>query len=262
MNKLILLALGGVASALFSAAPAWAADSDAAAYRSASDKAAADYRSATAECAKERANDKQVCLQQAKVDRARADAEAVEQHRNSPTMLSRARIALAKAEYGLARTRCAVMTGNDKATCQRDAKATETAALADARSGARSSVMAAHVEDCDKLEASAKTACLGRNKGDTSRGSVANTAEKAKDAAVDTARSTGKVVSDSVITTKIKADMARDPDVSAMDVHVETVKGVVMLSGFVNSEKEADRAVQLARSVEGVTEVKNGLKVK
>jgi hyperosmotically inducible periplasmic protein len=273
MNKLILLALGGIASAVFSATPAWAADSDAAAYRSASDKAAADYRSKKAECAKERGNEKQVCLQQAKVDRARADADAVEQHRNSPTMLSRARVALAHAEYGLARARCAVMTGNDKATCQRDAKATQTAALAEARSGARSSSMAANVEDCDKLEASAKTACLGRNKGDTSRGSMANTteragnavsntAEKAKDVAVDTARSTGKVVSDSVITTKIKADMARDPEVAAMDVHVETVKGVVMLSGFVNSQKEADRAVQLARSVEGVTEVKNGLKVK
>ncbi|MBC7858758.1 MAG: BON domain-containing protein, partial [Burkholderiaceae bacterium] len=163
-------------------------------------------------------------------------------------------------------------TGNDRSTCQRDAKATQTAALADARSG-RSSATAANVEDCDRLEASAKTACLGRNKGDTTRGSVANTteragnavgntAEKAKDVAADTARSTGNVVADSVITTKIKADMARDPEVAAMDVHVETVKGVVMLSGFVNSQKEVDKAVRVARSVEGVTEVKNGLKVK
>ncbi|MBC7859395.1 MAG: BON domain-containing protein, partial [Burkholderiaceae bacterium] len=81
MNKLILLALGGFASALFATTPAWAANEDTAAYRSASDKAAADYRGANAECAKQRGNDKQVCLQQAKVDRARADAEAVEQHR-------------------------------------------------------------------------------------------------------------------------------------------------------------------------------------
>lgn len=257
MNKLILLALSGFASALFAATPASAANQDTTAYRSASDKAAADYRSATAECAKEGGNDKQVCLQQAKVDRARADAEAVEQHRNSPTMLSRARIALANAEYGLARARCAVMTGNDRSTCQRDAKATQTAALADARSGARSSVTAANVADCDKLEASAKTACLGRNKG-----SVANTAEKAKDVAADTAQTTKNVVADSVITTKIKADMARDPEVAAMDVHVETVKGVVMLSGFVHSQKEADKAVQVARGVEGVSEVKSALKVK
>lgn len=273
MNKLILLALGGLASALFAAAPASAATQDTAAYRSATDKAAADYRSAKANCAKERANDKQVCLQQAKVERARADADAVEQHRNSPTMLSRARIALANAEYGLARAHCAVMTGNDRSTCQRDAQATQTAALADARTGARSSATAAMVEDCDKLEASAKTACLGRNKGYTSRGSVANTAEragnavgntaeKAKDVAVDTARSTGNVIADSVITTKIKADMARNPDIKAMDVHVETVKGVVMLSGFVKSQTEADKAVQVARSVEGVAEVKSALKVK
>jgi osmotically-inducible protein OsmY len=47
-----------------------------------------------------------------------------------------------------------------------------------------------------------------------------------------------------------------------MAIHVETEKGVVMLSGFVDSKADADKAVRLAKSVEGVTQVKSAIKVK
>ena len=73
---------------------------------------------------------------------------------------------------------------------------------------------------------------------------------------------TGKVLADSVITTKVKADLFKEPALSAMAIHVETEKGVVMLSGFVDSKADADRAVRLAKSVEGVTQVKSAIKVK
>ena len=74
--------------------------------------------------------------------------------------------------------------------------------------------------------------------------------------------STGEYIDDSTITTKVKAKFAKDPVVSAMQVKVETFKGVVQLSGFVDTQEQADRAVQLARDVKGVQEVKNSIVVK
>ena len=69
-------------------------------------------------------------------------------------------------------------------------------------------------------------------------------------------------VGDSVITTKIKAEYAKDKTVSATSVKVETDdKGVVTLSGTVKSKAEADQAVKLARNTKGVTSVKNEINV-
>ena len=73
---------------------------------------------------------------------------------------------------------------------------------------------------------------------------------------------TSKVVADSVITTKVKADLFKEPELSATAIHVETEKGIVMLSGFVDSKADADKAVRLAKSVEGVSQVKSAIKVK
>jgi osmotically-inducible protein OsmY len=73
---------------------------------------------------------------------------------------------------------------------------------------------------------------------------------------------TGAVVADSVITTKVKADIFKEPELKSMAIHVETEKGVVMLSGFVDSKADADKAVRLAKGVEGVTTVKSAIKVK
>ncbi len=64
------------------------------------------------------------------------------------------------------------------------------------------------------------------------------------------------------ISTKVKAALAADPDVKATDVQVETFKGVVQLSGFVDSPEQARRAADMARRVEGVQEVKNAILVK
>lgn len=65
-------------------------------------------------------------------------------------------------------------------------------------------------------------------------------------------------VTDSVITTKVKAAFAKDKLVSATDVKVETDSyGLVELSGTAKSKEEADQAVKLAKSVKGVTSIKN-----
>ena len=69
-------------------------------------------------------------------------------------------------------------------------------------------------------------------------------------------------LSDTVITTRIKAEFAKDKMVSAMRVKVETDdKGVVTLSGTAKSKAEADQAVKLARNTRGVTSVRNDIEV-
>jgi len=74
--------------------------------------------------------------------------------------------------------------------------------------------------------------------------------------------STGTVIDDTVITTKIKAAYVRDPVVGALDIHVDTIKGVVYLSGLADNEAEKERAATLAQGIEGVVEVKNNILVK
>ncbi|MDP1667380.1 MAG: BON domain-containing protein [Methylobacter sp.] len=73
---------------------------------------------------------------------------------------------------------------------------------------------------------------------------------------------TGEYVDDSVITTKVKAALLNDPDVSAAEVNVETFKGVVQLSGFVNSRADMNKAMEIARGVAGVESVKNDMRLK
>jgi osmotically-inducible protein OsmY len=74
--------------------------------------------------------------------------------------------------------------------------------------------------------------------------------------------STGEYVDDSVITTKVKSLLAADDFLKSFHISVETNKGTVQLSGFVASQKAVDKAGEIARSVKGVTSVKNDLVVK
>ncbi|MBW8756654.1 MAG: BON domain-containing protein [Burkholderiales bacterium] len=72
----------------------------------------------------------------------------------------------------------------------------------------------------------------------------------------------GTELDDSVITTKVKTALMTDNVGKGGDTSVETRKGEVLLSGFVDSQAQADREVQLAKSVEGVQSVQNKLMVK
>ena len=73
---------------------------------------------------------------------------------------------------------------------------------------------------------------------------------------------TGEYVDDTVITTKVKAAIFRDETLKSSEINVETFKGEVQLSGFVNSQADINRAVEVTRSVGGVTSVKNDMRVK
>ncbi|MBK7357029.1 BON domain-containing protein [Propionivibrio sp.] len=73
---------------------------------------------------------------------------------------------------------------------------------------------------------------------------------------------TGEYVDDSVITTKVKAAILNEPSLKSAEINVETFKGVVQLSGFVSSQAAINKAVALARTVGGVTSVKNDMRLK
>ena len=72
----------------------------------------------------------------------------------------------------------------------------------------------------------------------------------------------GEYVDDSVITTKVKSQLAGDDFLKSFEITVETYKGIVQLSGFVDSQNAVDRAGEIARGVNGVKSVKNNLNVK
>jgi osmotically-inducible protein OsmY len=73
---------------------------------------------------------------------------------------------------------------------------------------------------------------------------------------------TGEYVDDTVITTKVKAAVLNEPTLKSAEINVETFKGVVQLSGFVSSQANINKAVEVARAVPGVKSVKNDMRIK
>ncbi len=72
----------------------------------------------------------------------------------------------------------------------------------------------------------------------------------------------GNKVDDSIITTKVKAALIGDEVIKSTDIAVVTRKGEVQLSGFVNSQTQIDRALLVAKAVEGVGKVSNEMSIK
>lgn len=72
----------------------------------------------------------------------------------------------------------------------------------------------------------------------------------------------GQKFDDTAITTKVKAALLGDPDVKSSAISVETLEGAVQLSGFVSSQTQAQRAVDITRRVDGVKQVINKMTVK
>jgi osmotically-inducible protein OsmY len=75
-------------------------------------------------------------------------------------------------------------------------------------------------------------------------------------------QSPGAYMDDSWITTKVKTAILNEPSLKVMQINVETYKGVVQLSGFVDNAASQAKAVEIARSVQGVTSVKNDLRLR
>jgi BON domain len=81
-------------------------------------------------------------------------------------------------------------------------------------------------------------------------------------AATPTSEGTGQYIDDSAITTKVKTAIFNDPTLKATEINVETYKGRVQLSGFVSSQGDISHAIEVARSVSGVTSVQNDMRLK
>lgn len=72
----------------------------------------------------------------------------------------------------------------------------------------------------------------------------------------------GTEIDDSVVTARVRSALLADPDVKSLEIKVETRKGQVQLSGFVDTQARIDNAIALTRKVEGVTGVENGMRLK
>ena len=86
--------------------------------------------------------------------------------------------------------------------------------------------------------------------------------EAPKAGAPEAKTTVGTTIDDSAITTKVKSALLADAEVKGLDIKVETNKGEVQLSGFVDTQAQIDRAVSVAKGVEGVKNVDNKMSLK
>jgi len=71
-----------------------------------------------------------------------------------------------------------------------------------------------------------------------------------------------RIVGDAELVTRVKAKLVKDAGLKSMKINVDAHKSTVILSGFVDTQAQADQAVAVAKSVDGVTSVKSSLVVK
>ncbi|MES2349553.1 MAG: BON domain-containing protein [Pseudomonadota bacterium] len=237
MNKLLFFVMATAASASFAATTP---NNDTVAYKAATKQAEIDYKSAKAACDGQSGNAKDICVEQAKVTRANAEATAAMQYKNDKKSIQKAQTEVADANYSLAKAKCSPLTGADKDSCQSTAKSMHVAAINDAKAGKQMADVAQTGIDCSTLTGTDKASCETKQKSAMAKDTVA----------------------DSVITTKVKTELLAEPALKSLDVHVETTNGTVMLSGFVPSQTEVDKAVDVARNVKGVNKVQSSLRIK
>ena len=141
-------------------------------YNAAKDKAKAEYKMAEDKCGSLSGNPKDVCKAEAKANQKKADAAAEADYKNTPKARRDATMAVADADYDVAKQKCDARTGNDKDVCVKEAKAAQVKARADAK--AMQKTTTAHndasddkrdanykvaIEKCDGMSGDAKDAC-------------------------------------------------------------------------------------------------------
>lgn len=210
------------------------------------DSIAADYNAAKDACKSQSGYDKSVCLEQAKASRAHAEADWAVANNQTASYITRSNNAAVAADYSLAKAKCKNLSGTTKSNCMDEAKSAHTLAV---NSISNKNQTAMSTDTTNNTTAPASTARCDNLTGSERDTCLANPEDK------------GNVVADAYITTKVKADLIKEPNLKSMDIHVETVQGAVQLTGFVNSEADASRAAELALSVKGVKSVRNDIKI-
>jgi hyperosmotically inducible periplasmic protein len=81
-------------------------------------------------------------------------------------------------------------------------------------------------------------------------------------AAISGRETAGEYVDDATVTSRVKAEIFKDPSLKTMEISVETMQDEVQLSGFVDSSQSKDKAGAIARNVEGVRGLRNNLVVR
>lgn len=119
--------------------------------------------------------------------------------------------------------------------------------------------------EAETEKAESKTENVMQQTEDKAQEAKSYTEEKAQEAKSYTeekAEDAGEYVDDAVITTKVKAVIFEDDNLSSMDINVETNNGIVQLSGFVESDADIDTAENLAATVKGVKDIENDIQVR
>ncbi|WP_051971786.1 BON domain-containing protein [Massilia sp. 9096] len=169
---------------------------------------------------------------------------------------------------GDAKTGCVIET---KPSALRDGAANAAANAADttraAASTAASKTRDAAATATEKTKdvaatAAEKTKEVAQTAVEKTKQAASTVADKTENSAAVAAPKARVVAADTAITAKVKAGLVKETRMDSLSIHVETEKGVVMLSGFVNNKDEADKAVQVAKNVDGVANVRSAIQVK
>jgi osmotically-inducible protein OsmY len=115
-------------------------------------------------------------------------------------------------------------------------------------------------EDGFRIEGD-RAAAEAREAGERAGEALGEAGEQVEQAAAELQRRAEPVLADAALTAKVKAKLAADPEVAAVHIDVDTLDGVVTLSGRVSSTAVRDEADKLARDTEGVRAVVNNLVV-
>jgi osmotically-inducible protein OsmY len=230
-----------------------------------SNLADAEYALAKQKCDAREGADKDSCMDTAKSVHTAAIADA-KADRKDATSATGASTAGATAAGGGLVTMTDARDPNTSAAVDKCAQAgdAKTGCLVESKPSAlRENAAAAADTAADETRATAsnvaqKTENALDRAGDSTRQAAATAGDKTRDLGAKTR----VAAADTAITTKVKAGLVKEPDLESLGIHVETEKGTVMLSGFVNSKTEADKAVKVAKGISGVTTVKSAIQVK
>lgn len=112
------------------------------------------------------------------------------------------------------------------------------------------------------LLAAGLAACNKPGPAETAGKKIDQTAERVGEKMGEQGEIAGVAINDAAITTKVKAAIFAEPGLKTLQISVDTVKGVVTLSGSVDSKQSSQRAKELASAVAGVNDVENRLAIK
>jgi hyperosmotically inducible periplasmic protein len=106
------------------------------------------------------------------------------------------------------------------------------------------------------------TACEKPGPAETAGKKIDQTADKVGEKMGEQSAKAGVAINDAEITTKVKAAIFAEPGLKSLQISVDTISGVVTLSGSVDTQQSSHRAKELAGAVSGVKDVENRLTVK